>query len=173
MPQNLKTAPISEVAELPELTAQQLEFVRHLLAGKTASDAYRASYDTENMQNPTIWVEASRLRSHPNVAIWLAAARKAKLGTAVLTKEQHMQELERLREIALDSGNIGAAVQAEQTRGKVAGHHVERVQDVTDQMDPIATLRQIEQQHGPEIAASLAAKHGFKDWKPSESETRH
>jgi hypothetical protein len=159
-----------DASELPELTAQQMKFVEGVLAGKTASDAYRAAYDTSSMLAKTVWAEASRLRAHPEVTAWLAAARKANLGTAVLTKEAHMQELERLREIALDSGNIGAAVQAEQLRGKVAGHHIEKVQSVPADTDPVDKLRDIERKHGPEIAAALAAKHGIA-FQPSE--TRH
>lgn len=160
-----------DASDLPDLTPQQLKFVEGILAGKTASDAYRAAYDCSNSGRNTVWVESSRLRSHPNVALWLAAARKAHLGTAVLTKDMHLQELERLREIALDSGNVGAAVQAEQIRGKVAGHHIERIQDVTDELDPVATLRQIEKIN-PDLAASLAAQHGI-EWRKPDGETAH
>jgi hypothetical protein len=160
-----------EAEELPELTPQQQEFVRHILAGKTASDAYRLAYNTENMLTRTVWAEASRLRNDQKVSAWLAVARKAHLGTAVLTKDQHMQELERLREIALRSGNVGAAVQAEQIRGKVAGYHVDRVQDVTDKTDIVGTLREIAE-HSPELAASLAAQHGIA-WKADEGATKH
>ncbi len=169
MPQR-KLTDAPEFSELPELTAQQLDFVRHILAGKTASDAYRLAYNAENMANKSIWVEASRLRNSPDVALWLGAARKANLGSAVLTKEQHMQELERLREIALDTGNVGAAVQAEMSRGKVAGHHVERVADVTD-TDPISTLKEIAQ-HSPDLAAQLAQQYGVEWTKPA-NETAH
>lgn len=156
----MKTEPDEGYSDLPELTPNQREFVRHLLAGKTASDAYRLAYSTENMQPQTIWVEASKLRANPNVALWLAAARKAHFGSAVLTKDDHMRELERLREVALEKGNIGAAVQAEQLRGKVAGHHVERIQDVTP-ISPQDTLREIaELDEG--LAAKLAAEHGIE-----------
>lgn len=170
MPQNQKTAPL-DAADLPELTPQQQDFVRELLSGKTASDAYRAAYNAENMSNKAIWVEASRLRNDPNVALWLGAARKAHLGSAVVTLDGHQRELERIREIALESGNIGAAVQAEVARGKVAGHHVDKVQDVTDRTDVVATLKEI-QGISPELAASLAAQHGIP-WKADEGATKH
>lgn len=160
-----------DLEDLPKLTQQQMEFVKGILDGKTASDAYRAAYDCENSTNRTIWVNASKLRANANVALWLAAARKAHLGTAVLTKEAHMQELERLREIALDSGNVGAAVQAEQIRGKVAGWQVDQVKDITERTDVIATLKEIEK-HSPELAASLAAQNGI-EWCKPEGETAH
>lgn len=147
-------------AELPELTDKQQKFVEGLLAGKTGADAYRAAYDCSSMMNSTVIANASRLRADGNVAAWLSAARQAGLGTAVVTFENHIRELERLREIALSSGNIGAAVQAEQIRGKAAGHHIDQVRDVTERHDPAQTIRDIAQ-HAPELAAALAAQHGI------------
>lgn len=171
MPQNKKTEPQQELEEIPELTHQQQKFVEGILAGRTASDAYRAAYDCSNMQQRTIWAESSRLRANPAVTAWLSAARKAGMGSAVLTHESHLRELERIREIALESGNIGAAVQAETARGKASGHYVEQVRDVTDRHDPVQTLREIAQQ-SPELAASLAAQNGI-DFDPHAGVTKH
>lgn len=170
MPQRLKTAPAVDAKELPDLTPQQMEFVRQLLAGKTGADAYRAAYNTENMLPATLIAAASRLRANSNVSAWLAAGREAHLGTAVLTRESHMAELERLKEIALKTGNIGAAVQAEQLRGKVAGHQVDRIQDVTP-ADPVDILRDIAAT-APEFAQQLAAQAGIDLTSPT-STTRH
>lgn len=150
---------MANAENLPELTAQQMEFVRHLLEGKTATDAYRAAYNTSNMLANTIWSAASNLRHDAKVATWLTAARTANLGSAKVTLEGHVAELERLREIALSTGNVGAAVQAEQLRGKAAGHYVEQVRDVTD-IDPMKTLEQIAL-HSPELARKLAEDEGI------------
>lgn len=129
---------------LPELTAQQMGFVEGILEGLTASDAYRKHYSSTSPRY--VWAEASRLRSHPGVAAWLAAARKAALDTGRVTLEGHQSELARLREIALDTGNVGAAVQAEISRGKVQGLYVERFEDVTakDPMQTIEAIRRID-----------------------------
>jgi len=164
------TEPIKLDAEgLPELTPQQAEFVRHVLAGKTAADAYRAAYSTENMKPNSIWVEASKTLNHPNIALWLSAARQACLGTHVVTLSAHQQQLERLREIAVKTGNVGAAVQAELARGKVAGHHIERIMEIP--AEPADTLRTIAQ-HQPELAAQLAAQAGIP-WTADEGVTKH
>ena len=165
-----EAAELAELAgeELPELTAQQQDFVRELLAGKTATDAYRAAYDCQNMQARTIWAEASRLRAHRNVAAWLSVARQAHLGHAIVTKEAHIRELERLKELALAAGNLGAAVQAEQLRGKAAGHYVEQYADVTPD-DPRKTLHEIAEL-SPELAQQLAKEAGIA-W-PAEG-TKH
>jgi hypothetical protein len=129
-------------SDLPELTAQQAKFVEGLLAGKSASDAYRAAYDCSATTNESVWALSSRLRSNVNVASWLAAARKAHLGTAVVTIDGHVRELERLKELALEAGNHGAAIQAEQLRGKASGLYIDRFENVT-QPDPIRALQSL------------------------------
>lgn len=166
----ITAAVAAQADDLPDLTAQQMKFVEGMLEGKTATDAYRAAYATENMSNRTIWAEASRTAANRNISAWLSAARQACLGSAKVTLDGHLQQLERIREIALKSGNIGAAVQAEQSRGKASGHYVEQIRDLTDRHDPIQTLRQIAT-HSPELAASLAAQHGID--LPAESMTKH
>lgn len=157
--------------DLPELTHQQLKFVEGILAGHTASDAFRAAYDCSSMQANTIWAAASRLRADGKVVTWLDAARCAGFGRATCTYDEHMSELARLRTLAEKSGNIGAAVQAEQIRGKVAGHHVERIADVTEREDLSRTLQDIAKA-SPELAAALAAENGI-EWATETGATKH
>ena len=148
-----KITPNDIAADLPNLTASQQEFV-HLLAGDpNASKAYRSAYNCENMAPASISVEASRLMANPKIALWLSAIRQAHLGRATLSLDEHLRELERLKEISVTTGNIGAAVQAEQLRGKASGHYVDQVKDVTghsgDTLNEIAKL-------SPELAKALA-----------------
>lgn len=161
-------------AELPELTAQQMAFVEGILAGKTATDAYRAAYSCENSGKNTVWVEASRLKSHPDVSLWIDAARAAGFGRIACTYDDHMRELERLRGLAERSGNIGAAVQAEQLRGKVAGHYVEKHEDVTKPRDRKAMLDRAAELGGTDHALMLAKRFGI-EWQPpgEAANTRH
>lgn len=140
---------------LPDLTDQQQRFVESLLAGKSASDAYRAAYDTTNFAPTTLWANASRLAADSKVKAWLSAARQACLGSAVLTKDAHVQQLERLREIAIDTGNVGAAVLAEHHRGKVGGYYVERYEDVTPP-NPLPLLERLAAVCGPDLGNMLA-----------------
>jgi hypothetical protein len=132
----------SDSDSLPELTAQQARFVEGLLAGKSASDAYRAAYDCSNMGQHTIWTAASKLKCSNAVTMWLSAGRKAYLGTATVTIDGHVRELERLKELALEAGNHGAAIQAEQLRGKASGLYIDRFENVT-QPDPIRALQSL------------------------------
>lgn len=166
-----KITDMIDASELPDLTGQQQEFVRHILSGKTASDAYRAAYDCSNSSQNTVWCEASKLRNDPSVAQWIAAGRKAHLGTAVLTRDMHLQELERIKELAIESGNLGAAADCEKTRGKVAGHHIDRIEDITQRSDPLAILKEIAV-HSPAYAAELARQQGI-EWGADDRATKH
>lgn len=161
MAQRKITEPLDlpDAASLPELTAQQLAFVKGILDGKNNSDAYRAAYDCSNMQPPTIWARASELRGNSGVAVWISHARIACAGSATVTLEGHLSELERLKELAIATGNLGAAVQAEQLRGKATGHYVEQIRDLTD-YDPLVTLEQLAQ-HSPALAKQLADENGI------------
>lgn len=156
--------------ELSELTPKQMKFVEGILSGKSSTDAYRAAYDCSRSAASTVWPNACRLRSDSKVSAMLVAARKAGLGNAKLTLERHISELERLREIALESGNVGAAVQAEQLRGKASGHYIERYSDVTES-DPMNVLHELHKT-SPTLAAQLAKENGIP-WPAADSVTAH
>lgn len=163
-----------ETDDLPDLTPQQMKFVEGLVAGKTASDAYRLAYDTSNYSQNAIWVDASRLKSHPKVRLWLDALQAAGFTKISCTRDEHLSELERLRNVAEKEGNLGAAVQAEQLRGKVAGHYVERIEASVEPTNHADRLRKYAQDR-PDMAPlieAIAAKHGLTIGKP-EGETAH
>jgi hypothetical protein len=162
-----------DTSELPDLTPQQQKFVEGLAVGMTASEAYRNAYDCSGSQPNTIWVSASRLKANPNVALWIEALQAAGFTRIAVSRDDHLRELERLRNVAERSGNLGAAVQAEQLRGKVAGHYVEKVEHYGGQPDTADRLRALADSN-PELATlaqAIAAKHGLDINKPAE--TRH
>jgi len=164
--QNKKTAPQNnDFSELPDITEQQRNFVFLILQGKSASDAYRSAYDCSNSTDRTIWCEASKLKHHPRVAAWLSSARKAEMGSAKISLDQHVQRLDSLKQICIESGNLGAAVNAEQNIGKVLGHYKETV-DFILKDDPLAALKEIASL-SPSVAKELAQAHGI-NWSDDE-----
>lgn len=132
---------------LPALTDKQLAFVMAMLEGMSASDAYRKAYGAEKMQPQTIWSKASALKANGKVRVWLARARAEASDKGAYTLAEHVAELDRLKTVAEESGNIGAAVQAEQLKGKVLGYHIERREDVTNR-DPAAILDRLRKSLG-------------------------
>lgn len=118
---NLPAAPEIDTSGLEDLTGQQMGFVQAILAGKIQSDAYRDNYDTSDMLPATVHAEASRLRSHRKISAWLSLLRRQSMQRGTVTLEGHLAELESLKEESRATGNYGAAVKAEELRGKAAG----------------------------------------------------
>lgn len=158
-----------DAVDLPELTDKQRRFVDAVIAGKTGADAVRIATDTSAWSQEAIWAEATKLRNNPSVRLWLAAARKSCLGASSLTLQGHLDELERIKEIALEKGNIGAAVAAEQSRGKAVGLYVEQHRDVTEH-DPVATLNEIARTAGADTAERLARENNIP-WSRQDADT--
>lgn len=162
MPQN-KITPSTDSTpqELPDLTENQLAFVRALLEGNNASDAYRAAYDTSNWTNEAIWVEASRLANHPKVVLWLQAAKEHSFQDTKVTLQTHVRRLTELSARAEKAGNYGAAVQAEVHAGKATGLYIDRVQDV-DRGRELAILDRIFKRHGRTAVLAAAERLGLE-----------
>lgn len=142
-----------------ECTGQQDLFAWNIALGKTNADAYRAAYDTSNCQNNTIWVAACRLRQHPNVALRISEYQKTIGEAKIVSLEQHIASLMRIRELCIAKGNLGAAVLAENSIGKVSGHHKEQL-EVSGAVDLRAELAEIEK-ISPKLAEDFAKQKGI------------
>ena len=153
-----------------DFTDKQLEFIKGVLEGKTLKGSYIAAYDCESMSDPAIMVEASRLRANPKIALFIDEIRQAGASTAIATLESHVAELEKLKTMALSNGNYGAAVKAEELRGKASGLYVERHEDVGERQAFANVFSEIETQN-PQLAALLKASMGSKD-SDDEGETK-
>ena len=147
--------------ELPDLTPKQEAFVHGILSGLTASDAYRKAYDCSNMTDRSIWRRASDVRSNSKVAAWLDQARALSLADGKFTLDGHLNTLARLRDEAQAAGNYGAAVQAEQLRGKANRVYVEQVQDMGTSTEALRKQLELIQDQFPEMAAQLAVMLGI------------
>lgn len=148
--------------DLPVLTDIEMVFFNRIIAGDSPEEAFRAARpDCETWAPGKVWRAAQRLRRELRIETCIAAAYANGAGGGDLPKAAHMRELERLREKALATGNIGAAVKAEELRGKVAGHYVERHENVTP-IDPIQVLKRMAKVKGGEsLARALAEQHNI------------
>lgn len=154
MPRETKRPPTDSNAELPDLTSKQHGFVVGILEGLTASDAYRRAYDAQNMADDDIWREASLLRSHPKVSQWLAQAKLQGLANTVVTLESHISELDSLKQEARQQGAYGAAIKAEELKGRATGLYVDQIKTDTGQADLLQALDIIGSTN-PGLATSL------------------
>ena len=150
-----------EKEDLPELTEKQLAFVIGILEGKTATDAYKGAYSTTGWGNNAIWVESCRMKENPKIALWLKAARKQNMDRAKLTLEEHSAELARLREMSLEAGNFGAAVNAEVSRGKAEGIYVDKKEILHHNKTDLDKLIKLHNSGKEEIAYMYAKQLGL------------
>lgn len=155
-----------DFSDLPDLTPQQYKFAELVLAGNTASEAYRRAYNCENSSQRTIWAEASRLRNHPNVSAWIEGARIAGLERTALSKDQYISMLLSAAEEAKQDGNHGARMQSLVHVGKALGYFSETVVHTSN--DPGQLFKELEAED-PEYARRLAAQLNWQSDDPPPS----
>lgn len=109
------------------LTPKQENFCIAYLETGNASEAYRRSYNAGRMKTDTINRKAKDLLNNGKIAARLSELRAPAVAKAQMTIEQHLADLQRLRDLAEASEKYGPAVTAEMARGKVAGFYVEKV----------------------------------------------
>lgn len=110
------------------LTKKQDDFCLAYIETGNASEAYRRAYKTKTNNQASINRAAKEVFDNPKIASRIAELRAPAVKKAGITLEQHLRDLERLRNLAEQDGKFSAAVSAELARGKASGLHVERVQ---------------------------------------------
>lgn len=108
------------------LTGKQEAFARLIAAGETQADAYREAYSAGKMSNRSIWVNASKLAASAKVALRVEELRDEAAKACVVSIEEHLSILRRLRDQAAASKQYAAAIRAEELAGKVSGYYIER-----------------------------------------------
>ena len=148
-------------AAFEDLTPQEQEFILALTVDKlSAGKSYAKAFNAHHWTPGALRVAGCRLKQKANVALTLAALTAENHDAATLSLEEHLTELDRLSKAAELAGNYGAAVQAQQLRGKAIGLYIERSEDVTDRkpQDLVDKLAEI----SPELAAVIARDMGVK-----------
>jgi phage terminase small subunit len=111
-----------------KLTVKQRAFVAYRIAHPTATDtecALSAGYSPSNT------AMGHEVANHPAVVQAVQAAQALTMAQAGLSRESHLNTLERLRDQAAADGQFSAAISAEVHRGKVGGFYEERVRLLT------------------------------------------
>lgn len=95
-------------------------FAQGLASGLSAAAAYQAAGYKANRGN------ATRMKADESIMKRVAELQKMAQTRALLTLGEHMGELQTLRELAKQNGQISAATTAEVKRGELMGYYVER-----------------------------------------------
>lgn len=123
------------------ITPKQEAFARAIVAGSNQTEAYRKAYKVRPTTKPeSVNVSASKLMSDPNVTQRIASLTGQAAKKAQITLESHLEDLQRLRNMAAKSNQWSAAISAEIARGKAAGVHVEKSEQLVTmrKLEPIA-----------------------------------
>ena len=114
------------------LTPKQEAFAQNVASGMTQADAYRNSYNAENMKPETIWSNASQLMSDTKVLQRVEELQAKGAEIAALTLAKHLARLEELSRDAQAAEEYNAAIKAEELRGKASGLYTERIDHTTN-----------------------------------------
>lgn len=114
---------------MAELTKKQEDFALVYVETGNASEAYRRAYNVrQGTKEATINRTAKELIDNPKIAARIAELRAPAIEKAGLTLDKHLDDLLRLRNMAVKDAKWSAAIQAEIARGKAAGLYVERTE---------------------------------------------
>ncbi|MFC4924723.1 terminase small subunit [Delftia deserti] len=100
------------------LTIKQEAFALAYVETGNASEAYRRSYNAENMKPAVIAVKASELLANGNVAVRVAALQASHVERHEITVSDLIRELEEARVAASTSEKPKAAAMVAATMGK-------------------------------------------------------
>lgn len=120
-----------------------------------ASEAYRRSYGAENYTENALNVQASKMLKHPKIVLRLGELQQVAEDRALLTLEEHMAELQTLREMAKQNAQLSAAIKAEELRGKLRRFYVDRTEVTGKDGGPIET-EDVGDQGGDDLARRIA-----------------
>lgn len=107
------------------LTAKQEAFCLAVVSGMSHSDAYRAAYDSKGT-NETVHQRGYELSVNSKVVARIAELRAPAIKAVQITLEEHLRDLQELRQAAKEAGQLSAAITAEVARGKASGLYVDR-----------------------------------------------
>lgn len=111
------------------MTAKQQAFANAILAGKTASDSYRAAYGPQSTNNATIARNAHKLSGNAEIVAYLAKERAKTANRAAWSREEMITTLREIAEAGdtPKSARTGAIAQASRMLGFDAPQKIEGV----------------------------------------------
>jgi phage terminase small subunit len=106
---------------MADATIKQEKFAIKFVELGNASEAYRQSYDAENMTNESIAVAASRLLDNAKVALIVEKLREKALQRHMVTVDSITDELEEARNLASSVSQPSAMISASMGKAKLHG----------------------------------------------------
>ena len=126
-------------ADTGSLIVKQEFFCQRYIEMGNASEAYRQSYNAENMNNDSIRVEANRLLNNPNVALRVNELQELHRLRHEVTVDTITRELIEDRQFAREQGQASAAISATVHKAKLHGLMAEKTEVTGAGGGPIVT----------------------------------
>ena len=136
-----------------KLTAKQEAFCLAYIETNNASEAYRQAYNSSKMKPESVNESASRLLADVKIAARLEQLRAPVRDRAQITLESHLERLNHLSLMAEQAEQYSAAIKAEESRGKVSGLYVEKIDHTSSDKSFSASASQ------EAVLLALARKH--------------
>ena len=111
------------------VTYQTQLFANLICSGIKPKDAYAKAFalsDSEVTKNTT--QKAHMILRHPIVGEILKKATDKAIEECAISKQQHLNDLLMIRNLALEDGAWGAAITAEKARGECSGLYVQKIE---------------------------------------------
>ena len=118
------------------ITQKQEAFCQAIISGSTQVDAYRTAYaKPEGTRIKLMYEEACKLMQTATIVKRLTELRAPAVKKAGMTLESHLEDLQRLRNMAVKDKQYAAAITAETSRGRAAGFYVDKKEIRTGLID--------------------------------------
>ena len=108
------------------LTAKQEQFVQNIIQGMSQADAYRNAYNTKNMSDNAIYVNASKLAADDKVALRIKELREELAKPAIMTAQERLEWLTQL--IKSEEETTSDKLRAADIMNKMQGEYVTKVE---------------------------------------------
>lgn len=132
------------------LTAKQEKFVRNLIQGMSQREAYKNSYDAENMTDKTIDEEACRLFNDSKISARYKELQERLAVASVMTAKERLEYLSR----------IVYGTELEQIVGFVEGEEVgyERPADLNTRMKAIDIMNKMTGEYVTKVEGNVSVR---------------
>lgn len=107
------------------LTAKEEKFCINVFSGMTYIDAYKNSYDAENMKDETIYVKASEMMKKDKIKVRIQQLRSEANSDKILSA---IQRKEILTDIVLNRDNDDSRMKAIDILNKMDGEYITKIE---------------------------------------------
>ena len=120
------------------LTPKHKKFCKLYTQGLSAAASARKAGFTTKMISSKVQGSAM-IRKNPLVVNYIIELLQAEQERANVSMGSHLTELSQLRDQAVDSGQVAAAISAEVSRGRAAGLYIERKEVTVSKVETMST----------------------------------